>query len=544
MKRTLQQKIPQLIALTFLLVGILNIISAIWLRESGKLILIEDSIPLEMIHASRLFTLLTGFALLYVARGLWEAKKRAWVVSIVILMISIVIYLFKGFVFHEVLLLILMLVLLVTSRSYFVVQAEFASIISRFKLVGVILGILFIYSFFGFFLFQGEFSHTVKINNIVSDYFYSILGIGKETLVAKTHRARIFEESITIAGVTAVILSLDVLFYPLVSKKIITKQEQEQLRKLVLSTDVTSDGYFALLNDKEYFENANQDCFLGYKIKNRNATVLGGPIGNAANFLNCLKEFVQEMKLRGLSISFYNVNHADLNLFKQAGFKSIKIAEEAIINTEKFSLAGHDMADIRYGVRKLEKLGIKFEWYNTANIPWRRLSQIDELHKLWLAEKKLPAMTFSTNFYPFPVEENVDILAVFQNDNQLLAAFSFFPYQRCRSRVLDQMLRSEKIPNGLIEGAIAEAINHFKSLGIAKLSLGNAPLSNIDVKLEGISEKSLHYIFNNFNRLYQFKSLYRFKSKFKPSWQHKFLCYKSNLELPKVLISLIQCQSS
>lgn len=74
---------------------------------------------------------------------------------------------------------------------------------------------------------------------------------------------------------------------------------------------------------------------------------------------------------------------------------------------------------------------------------------------------------------------------------------------------------------------IVEAIDHFKAAGVKEVSLGNAPLANVDVvegeKPESREERAVKLLFDKF---YGYKSPFNFKKKYLPDWQGRYLAYR------------------
>ncbi len=512
--------ISHLIAVLIFLSGLLNILSGLFSKLPVRVQLIEDLFPLEIIHLSRTLVIIFGIFLIFLARGLWQRKNRSWWLSVIIVTFSIILHLIKRLDYKESIILLLSLAVLMFFKKLFIVKSSKIEILKSIKTSGVILFLLFIYSFFGFYALQGQFSNLVTGSNITKDYVFSIFGIGTDTLVPITRHAIWFEDSISSVGIISIGLIFTALFAPLIDKEKPTDEDKRLVRNLILEKATNSVSYFNLMSDKTYFFNKNRTCFLAYKIENNTAVVLGDPVGKTRDKLNTLHEFVNEMKTRGLSYTFYNTISTTIPLYKKLGMKLVKIGEEAVVYTSNFSIDTPEMKDVRYGVNRINKLGMKLFWYQLDQIPWSVLQNVDKLYRKWLVVKKIPPLSFSLGFYPFPLELKAYLLTVYSNKGEIHAAFSFYPYNKQKGMVLDLMMRSDNAPNGTIEGSIAHAIQHFKDAGYKEVNLGTAPLSNIGRK-EKIMDKAISYIFNNLNQFYGYKYLFNFKEKFGPSWHHK-----------------------
>ena len=79
-----------------LLMGVINVYSAITptLRERIKILL--DYLPLSVTHGGRFFTALCGFALILLAAQLFRRKQVAYIFTEILLILSAIVHLLKG----------------------------------------------------------------------------------------------------------------------------------------------------------------------------------------------------------------------------------------------------------------------------------------------------------------------------------------------------------------------------------------------------------------------------------------------------------------
>ncbi|OGM14984.1 hypothetical protein A3A76_05475 [Candidatus Woesebacteria bacterium RIFCSPLOWO2_01_FULL_39_23] len=531
--------ISHFIAVLIFLSGLLNIASSLFLKLPVRIELVEDLFPLGIIHLSRTLVIIFGIFLVFLARGLWQRKERSWWLSVILIALSIVLHLIKRLDYEESIMLLFILTILVFFKNLFTVKSSKFGLLESIKTSGIILILLFVYSFFGFYILQGQFSNPVTISNISNDYFYSIFGVGTDILVPRTRHAVWFEDSISTSGIISIGLIFAALFVPLIDKKKPSDEQKNLAREMMLQDATNSVSYFGLMADKSYFFNKNKTSFLAYKVAGGVAVVLGDPIGEPKDKLLTLREFIDWIETRGLIYAFYNITATASVSLKKLGLKLLKVGEEAIVYTSDFSIDKPEMKDVRYGVNRIKKLEMKLVWYQLDQIPWSVLQDVDRLYRSWLQAKKAPALSFSLGFYPFPLEPKAYLLVVYSSENQIQTAFSFYSYKKQNGMVLDLMIRGSGTPNGVVEGALANTILHFRDLGLQEVSLGMAPLANVGPK-EKLIDKAISYLFNNFNQFYGYKYLFNFKEKFNPSWKHKYLAYKNVADLPKITFSLVR----
>lgn len=530
-----------IVSFVVFLAGLINVLTSLSLHHIPHIKLLEGIVPLYFKHTARTFNLLTGIYLVTLSFNLFRRKKRAWILSVILIMSSIVLQLTRGFNIVEILFLCLILLILLMTKHVFEIESDKNMVIYGMVRFIITLIFLFIYAFFGFYLFQGQFSHQVNISSITADYLYSIAGIGQEILIPTTNNALWFTDSILVVSVIAFLTSLLYLFKPFIEINAITLEEKKIIRKLLLEQGENSVSYFSLTNEKLYFFDNKNNTIISYVIKNGFAVVLGDPIGlHIENIIHSTKKFILENNKKDIKTLFYQTSENLQSFYSSLGYKSIKIGEEALIPVETFTLSGSTMADIRHEVTKIQREKGIFTWFTMDQIPWKYIEEINELHESWILHKKAPRLTFSLDFFPFPIEEKAYVLIISDANSHIWGALSFFPYKNNQAMVLDFMIRSPKSPHGVIEAGINEAVQFFKTKGTKTLSLGMAPLSDISVTNRGILNKIKNSIFDRFNQFYQYKSLFKFKSKFNPIWEHKYLIYKNEIDLPSIMIALAQ----
>jgi lysylphosphatidylglycerol synthetase-like protein (DUF2156 family) len=110
------------------LLGILNLLSAIWPREPAMMRELARWLPLEVTQRSRAVMLLAGLALLQVTRNLGRRKTLAWGVAVAALSVSLVSHTLRAFDLHHSLVAALLLAYLLAFRSRFSARSDPASL--------------------------------------------------------------------------------------------------------------------------------------------------------------------------------------------------------------------------------------------------------------------------------------------------------------------------------------------------------------------------------------------------------------------------------
>lgn len=528
-------------AFIILLSGAVNIVSAFW-GVHGRLVRVEEVFPLEVLNASRTFTLLSGFFLVYLSRGLFQRKRRAWALSLLLLSGSFLAHLLRGPDSGEALIALFAIALLAVERHEFFVTTPKITQSERLRVFVLFFALLFVYSVLGHHLLRHQFSGQVTLGNIYRNFINTVFGLGPDALLPRTHRARWFEESSGWMGFMALMFALRSMLGPVLDRRDPTDQDRFRIRELQSEYGDNPGSYFALMSDKKYYFTADRRAVIAYREAQGIAVVAGDPVSSKDKVPEALREFLASSRARGVSPVFANASQSLLDAYSSSGLKSMMIGEEAVIPVSGFTLEGSEMKDIRNAVKRIQREKAVFNWYPFDQVPSEVAADLDGLHEEWLSGRKSPALGFTVDFYPLPPDPACFLLSVRGPDGKMWGAFSFLPFQQGKGMVLDLMLRSKIAPNGTVEAAIAEAVGFFRKRGAEKVSLGVAPLSDTLVRQsrEEIADKTKRLIFENFNQFYGYRTLFQFKKKFRPDWEHKYLVYRSNLDLPKIAVALVQ----
>ena len=108
--------IIRLIAILTALMGVVNLVSATFPTMRNRLALLEQVFPLEVRRGTHLTAALAGFALLMLAQNLGRRKRVAWLMAVIILLISAVSHLIKGLDYEEASLAIALCIVLLINR--------------------------------------------------------------------------------------------------------------------------------------------------------------------------------------------------------------------------------------------------------------------------------------------------------------------------------------------------------------------------------------------------------------------------------------------
>jgi lysylphosphatidylglycerol synthetase-like protein (DUF2156 family) len=223
--------------------------------------------------------------------------------------------------------------------------------------------------------------------------------------------------------------------------------------------------------------------------------------------------------------------------------KSFKVGEDARLSVTDFNLRGGKFQNLRTACNKARKEGKELRWYQPGDGPfdYGLEAQLKIISDEWLREKQGTEMAFDLGSFSLTQIRKRGVAAIFGADSRLEAFATWLPYKQGTGRSLD-LMRSHSSAKGIMDFLIVESIDHFREHGVEEVSLGNAPLANVEEnrQLYGREEKAVKFLFEKFNRYYGYKSLFEFKKKYQPIWQGRFLGFRPNANLLLVALALVR----
>ena len=529
--------VPLLVAL----LGALNLVSAVVTRSPHLLTEIETWLPLEVTQRSRAIMLFAGIALVQVSRNLSRRKRLAWFVASVALLVSLLLHLTRGFDWHHSLLAAVLLVYLFVFRRRFNAASDPASLRQALLMAPLLATAVVVYGTWGLSTKRSEFAWDWE-NIPVAEAVRSGLLIIDPGVDPLTERAAFFLGSLQIAGWLARFYLLALVLRPVILRR---RQEAppETVKDLIAAHGLRSLSAFASDEDKNHTLLCGGQALAAFAVRGSTAFCLGDPLAAPEDARAALDEFLAYCQRHGWTPCLYEAAEGLLPTYDARGMRSLKIAEEAIVDLSDFSLAGGKRAALRAMVNKVSKLGLRVEAYRRGSAQSDAMDEaLEEISEEWLAAKRLAEMGFSVGRFSLETLDRQKVFVVVHGE-EVLGFTSWRPYAGGRGAVLDLMRKREGATSGTMDLGVAQALISLKDEGFGEASLANAPLANVGAP-RGRLDKGVALLFERLNSFYGYKNLFQFKKKFAPRWEGRYLVYPRNADLPRIVLALTKVHTS
>jgi phosphatidylglycerol lysyltransferase len=324
------------------------------------------------------------------------------------------------------------------------------------------------------------------------------------------------------------------IYRPVAAVLVPETDERGRAARLARQYGTNSISYFALGEDKSHFFSNSGNVVISYVLRGSTAVVAGDPIGPENEMFETIKQFVWFCSEQDWTIVFWQVRDTTTEFYRQAGFRLLKIGEDAIVNTQSFTLKGGTMANVRSSAKRAEKDGLHIIFYygKVTNLDY--LSQMEQISYAWLSHKGGSEMSFSMGHFDTHGDAEQLYAVAVDTANTVHAFVSFIPIYGRHGWGLDLMRRAEHCAPGTMELLLTRTIEEMKCTDINMLSLGLAPLSNANGESATFLDNSIDFLTDRFGNPEKNHSLFNFKKKFQPTWESRYLVYSDALNLPKI----------
>ena len=532
-----------LVAVLTALVGMLNLLSAVTPGLPARLAILRDIYPFEVRAGSHIFAAVSGFILLTLASRLLRRKRVAWILTVILLLVSIASHLLKGLDFEETIAAALLLIILLIQRKQYTARSDRPSIAQG---VRVLIGALLFttaYGTAGFWLmerqYQTEFDLVRALQQTLAIFFTTDNG----GIQANTRFGSFFITSIYIVGASTLTYAVWMLLRPVLLQVGGTDEERSQASQIIQQYGHSSLANFCLLPDKSYYFSPSGKTVIAYVPKGRGAIALGDPIGAPEDLKDAVIGYQEFCDRNDWYPAFYQTLPNNLDLYKSLGFKVVKIGEEGIVDLHTFTTQGKAGRNLRNSLNRFSKQGYKVKFYQPP-IADEMLDRLKIISDRWLNEMKGSEKRFSLGWFDYNYLRNSEIATVEKETGEIVAFANIVPEYQLNETTLDLMRKLDDVEHGVMEFLFVSLFQHYQKLDYDSFNLGLSALSGLkedrqSPRLEG----GLDYLYEHLNGFYNFQGLHGFKDKFNPRWESRYLVYPSLAALPDVVVALIRADS-
>jgi phosphatidylglycerol lysyltransferase len=513
--------------------GILTLL----LYSSGILILLDAMVPnfafnnnilirfypYTLFFVSQLTSVLCGFMLFGLARGIEARIKRAYWPTIIFLILGMIDTVRYGFSWGVLTFLSLVLILVIFSRKELYRQR-------------------FVYSSEKLFL-DGSFFAIIAI-------LYAIIGaINSPHYILHHHIPAILifpSERTWFSGFIGLLLAAGILWltFNYLSNFGMSSIDElpnlDRAKKVIEKFGGNETSHLAYLKDKCLFfyqAEGEDQLFLMYRHKANKLIVMGEPVGNRKYLNEAVSQLLRLADLENCQLVFYEINSELTLLLHELGFDFIKMGEEGLVDITNFTLSGKKQRGQRALMNKLARNGYTFEILQ----PPFSAAQLNQLHNIsdeWLAGQLEKG--FSMGFFDEDYLQRAPIAVVRDSKETIVAFANLMPVNQ-EILSVDLMRYGKEIADGAMDMIFIKLFEYGQAKGYHYFNLGMAPLANVGYsKYSFLEEKAAHLLYEYGSHFYGFQGLRSYKNKYVTDWRSKYTAYRRR---SSILVTMLQLTS-
>ncbi len=533
------------------LVALLTIVTALFpgpRRIFGGPLRTSMGLPPAVGLAGTVVTLVAGVAVLLLATGLRRRKRRAWWLASTTTAVLVVVNVLHVIDQHRGIVAAVatsaLLVALVLTRHYFVARqdpgglgravrtlVEFA--LAGFALVWILLAVN-----------ERRLEGMPDPASEAAQAALSLIGVsgplGFQVIWLDDLTAAI---GLTFGVVAVVVAGYHLLRSPEPDPSM-SAEDSERLRGMLARPGGDSLGYFALRRDKGAVFAQGGKSAVSYRVLAGVALASGDPAGDVGAWPGAIEAFRDTCVRNGWSPAVLGCSERGAVAWAKAGLNALELGDEAVLDTDTFTLEGRPMRGVRQAVARMQRAGHTAVVRRLCDVPDAEREEIVARAHRWRGGETERGFSMALSRVADPVDPDA-VLVTADRDGTPCGLLQLVPWGP-DGLSLDAMLREADADNGVNELLIAELMAAAPALGVRRVSLNFAVFRSALERGERIGAgpvaRSWARLLRLASRWWQIDSLYRFNAKFRPEWSPRYIMFPAVRDLPRILLAVLEAE--
>lgn len=490
--------------------------------------LLQETVPLALVEISHGASILLGFVLILVSRGLARGYRSSHRLSVALFLAAALTTFLKGLDYEEALLALGAAVLLILFRAAFERDGRLHPSLEFVASAGLAAVLLF--GAVGL----GSYDAWPDLPTAFSRFAFL------------AHEERFVRGLVVLASVAAIVA----LRFGQRPRSPDALPDDEGIARALAEAGTLARNTNPLLvatGDKAFFRRSPAEPgFVAYRTSGRFLVAWSDPVCAPGQEHELLAAFVEHAADWDREAVLYQISPALLPVAHDLGFVFFKLGEEAVVDLAAFDLKGNKAKTQRHAINAMEKAGGRF-----------RIVAGDELRALlpslrgvsdaWLGAKEATEKGFSLGRFDADYLLRFPCAIVETEDGRVVAFANVLEGPRGEEVSVDLMRHTDSLASGLpspMEYLILKLMSDAKARGFRRFNLGMAPLAAVGLTHRARPiERLAHQFFLHGEAWYNYQGLRRFKERFHPAWEPRYLAYRRPWDWPFAVAATTQLVS-
>ncbi|WP_404195322.1 phosphatidylglycerol lysyltransferase domain-containing protein [Streptomyces tauricus] len=547
------EAVPAWVARACTLVGVLDIAAGVFPRfRHSRMHTLAEVLPGALGPFAAALSLSTGVLLLLLAHGLRRRKRRAWRAAVGLLPAGALAQFTYRHSLVGVVVSLALLAPLLRHRDEFTALPDPRSrwrALANFVLMGagsLVLGLVIVSAH------PRRLIGDPSLADRIAHVLYGLFGLeGPLDYQGTTSWTVAF--SLGALGLLTAVTTIYLAFRPEHPAARLTEDDEARLRALLdKHGGRDSLGHFALRRDKAVVFSPSGKAAVTYRVVSGVMLASGDPIGDVEAWPGAIERFMDEATAHSWTPAVMGCSETGGEVWtRETGLDALELGDEAVVEAADFSLAGRAMRNVRQMVKRIERAGYETRVRRIRDLGEGELDRIRGAAEDWRGTDTERGFSMALGRIGDPSDGGCLIATAHKADGEpgpygdLKAVLHFVPWGG-DGVSLDLMRRDRSADPGMNELLIVAALQAAPRLGIARVSLNFAMFRAALARGEKIGAGPVLRVWRGLlvflSRWFQIESLYKFNAKFRPSWEPRFVVYRTSRDLPRIGLAALQAE--
>ncbi|MFF5764519.1 phosphatidylglycerol lysyltransferase domain-containing protein [Streptomyces tanashiensis] len=342
-------------------------------------------------------------------------------------------------------------------------------------------------------------------------------------------------------NVLSTLLLFAVLFAAFRSRRAVdplTEEDEERLRVLLdKQGERDSLGYFALRREKSVVWSPSEKAAIAYRVVGGVSLASGDPIGDPEAWPGAIEPWLAEAREHGWIPAVMGASEEAGVIYARHGLDALELGDEAIVETDEFTLDGRAMRTVRQAFNRVKRAGYEVRIRRHEDIPADEMAELLRKADDWRDGATERGFSMALGRLGDPRDGRCVMLECTDEQGALRAVLSFVPWGP-KGLSLDLMRRDRDSENGLMEFMVIELLQRAKEIGITQVSLNFAMFRSVFERGSKLGAgpvlRMWRSLLSFFSRWWQIESLYRANAKYRPIWEPRFMLFEKSADLLRI----------
>ncbi|MFD4482744.1 MULTISPECIES: phosphatidylglycerol lysyltransferase domain-containing protein [unclassified Streptomyces] len=345
-------------------------------------------------------------------------------------------------------------------------------------------------------------------------------------------------------NVLSTLLLLAVLYAAFRSRRAVDPLTEDDERKLHELLDRYGErdslGYFALRREKSAVWSQSGKAAVVYRVVGGVSLASGDPIGDPEAWPGAIEPWLADAREHGWIPAVMGASEEAGTIYARHGLDALELGDEAIVETDEFTLEGRAMRTVRQAYNRVKRAGYEVRIRRHEDIPADEMAYLIKRADDWRDGATERGFSMALGRLGDPSDGRCVMLECTDGEGELRAVLSFVPWGP-NGLSLDLMRRDRDSENGLMEFMVIELLQRSAEINITQVSLNFAMFRSVFERGSRLGAGPVLRLWRSlltfFSRWWQIESLYRANAKYRPIWEPRFLLFEKSGDLPRIGIA-------